>query len=512
MTGYRGPHQSTKAETILSLDGDVYALTEHWLMLNDQLDDIKGYEWFGINRPTRTNAIRGHGGVGFLVRKTNAHLVKPLVTDVEDMYLISLGDTRICLAYIQKAKSKTENNSRRERICDTIQTERQKCSMDQKFILVGDLNARTGESQDWVDVEDLDSDIEDDEIKPLKSVRTSEDKITNINGDRLLQYCKDFNDKILNGRLNGQAKFTFTGHFGKSVIDIFVANKSAHLATSDLRTHDEVTSVCSNFSGHFPVSIQMDIKEIDTLDQHTDNTLKLPNLKNANWSTFEKVLQDKSSNVTTELQQAIQKLETTNKKRELIDELWELIKSTLYLAESSSFQNTPSKKHHRKPEYFQKWFDLECAEFRSELSAARQHARNNNHLTDHYLKLDQEYKKTCRRKKRLFEDKITKDLEQELFNNTNNFWAKYKSMNRTKKNLIPWSAIDESGTINSEIKNTLKVWVIYTSHFVQTLAKLTQNQMVLSSDMKYKQQSRKSTKINQQHKKRNCEYSQIHVT
>eukprot|EP00732_Lithocolla_globosa_P000949 Lithocolla_globosa_v1_NODE_382_length_4223_cov_41.541747.p1 type:complete len:1269 gc:universal NODE_382_length_4223_cov_41.541747:343-4149(+) len=502
MTGYRGPHQISKAEMIISLNADIYGLTEHWLMLEDKIDDIEGYEWFGINRPSRKNAIRGEGGVGFLIRKTIAHLVQPLVSDVEDMYMISIGDTYLCLVYIQPIKSKQTINKRAERIWDRVQVERQKCPQDKNFILLGDPNARTGEENDWVKVSDLDtdsdtgSDSEQDDDDPQqnshRNSRCSEDKGTNINGVRLLQYCKDFDDRILNGRMNGTAKYTFTGQFGKSVIDLFVANRQAYNACSDLQIHDELLK--SKYSGHFPVSLNVNIKDLEYNEnsEPLTRTPKRPNLKKADWTSYNNCLDSHSKSIQTALASTMQNLKSSNDRKQLVNDLWDLIKSTLCTAESMSVPKTEpnNNQNRRNPTYYQKWFDKDCNILRVELGIARQQSKHNHNKLDHYIMLDKEYTKICRQKKRDYEAKTSIELEQDLFKNTEDFWSKYKRMNRKKKEPIPWSAKDENGVIHTGIKSTLQIW----GNIYQFLCSETEEEFVDSENAILRSKMRDSIK------------------
>ena len=59
--------------------------------------------------------------------------------------------------------------------------------------------------------------------------RVSQDKIINMNGQRLLEFCKMHILWICNGRLglnNGIGKYTYVGSSGKSVVDYILVNPS----------------------------------------------------------------------------------------------------------------------------------------------------------------------------------------------------------------------------------------------------------------------------------------------
>ena len=109
------------------------------------------------------------------------------------------------------------------------------------IILIGDMNARTG---NLTDIE-LDSDVEDDEnllyteINAITSDdltqnnmlinRHSEDKGYNSYGKRLVELCKVGNMVMLNGRAGsdkGIGKLTFNNHRGTSVNDYVLCTKN----------------------------------------------------------------------------------------------------------------------------------------------------------------------------------------------------------------------------------------------------------------------------------------------
>eukprot|EP00732_Lithocolla_globosa_P008605 Lithocolla_globosa_v1_NODE_12513_length_428_cov_25.865952.p1 type:complete len:121 gc:universal NODE_12513_length_428_cov_25.865952:428-66(-) len=109
----------------------------------------------------------------------------------------------------------------------------------------------------------------------------------------------------------------------------------------------------------------------------------------------------KSDTVHSSLVSTIQKLTAPNEKKQQINDLWDLIKSTICSAESMCTEQSPPPNHckRRKPSYYQKWFDKECAQARAELGNARQYSKQNPYSLDHYLKLDKDYTKLCRFKK-----------------------------------------------------------------------------------------------------------------
>ena len=99
---------------------------------------------------------------------------------------------------------------------------------DVPFILMGDYNSRTATNNDFVYLENdpSSSDVLVSESKTFKELdilkRYSMDKSTNDNGKSLLELCKTFDLRILNGRFGEDknvGKFTCHKKNGKSVVD-----------------------------------------------------------------------------------------------------------------------------------------------------------------------------------------------------------------------------------------------------------------------------------------------------
>ena len=83
------------------------------------------------------------------------------------------------------------------------------------MILLGDFNAHTGVSEDFVELDNEQIDIPH---------RTNRDKITNRNGRCLLHLSKTTEMSFVNGRKGSDKGIDFTcvTHNGKSLIDYFL--------------------------------------------------------------------------------------------------------------------------------------------------------------------------------------------------------------------------------------------------------------------------------------------------
>lgn len=119
--------------------------------------------------------------------------------------------------------------------------------------MMGDLNARTGTSSEYVEFS-LDSvatdqyGIDDDVISYLNNAqelrnygiqgeRNSQDKTRNNFGNVLLQICRNNNLYICNGRLNSENTSAYTCIKG-SVIDYLIANINSILLVNKFTVHE----------------------------------------------------------------------------------------------------------------------------------------------------------------------------------------------------------------------------------------------------------------------------------
>ena len=133
---------------------------------------------------------------------------------------------------------------------------------DSSILLLGDFNARTGDLQEVDSLcegsfqQDLQmDDAECDDQQP----RSSLDNTINRYGRRMIQFCRDAQLWIMNGRVNGdsEGEFTYVSYMGKSVIDYALGDKVCLARTKRFLVHTRVES------DHMPVSVLVDWSEVN---------------------------------------------------------------------------------------------------------------------------------------------------------------------------------------------------------------------------------------------------------
>ena len=115
---------------------------------------------------------------------------------------------------------------------------------DTNVIVFGDMNARTAEQPDFVELDSSNHlPLPDDYIEDLPSTvyRTNQDRVANPQGNLLLELCKSCNLRIVNGRMHAdknKGKFTLHSWNGASAIDMVLASPSIFDEISNFEVMD----------------------------------------------------------------------------------------------------------------------------------------------------------------------------------------------------------------------------------------------------------------------------------
>jgi len=119
--------------------------------------------------------------------------------------------------------------------------------------LAGDFNSRVGYKSDFILCDTLNSSTNIDGYIPDNNLsRASNDKSHNSHGLKLLDLCKTYSLRIVNGRIGNSNNFTFFSRNGSSVIDYLLTHEqNVHLLNS--------FQVCpiNKRSDHTPLSFSM---------------------------------------------------------------------------------------------------------------------------------------------------------------------------------------------------------------------------------------------------------------
>ena len=232
------------------------------ITFGDDMILFPNYSYFSKHRKYY---IRRSGGLGIFVKENILPFIDVIDIDSEFLMLLKIShvltakdqDSFIAFVYLPPEGSDYSNNDSMSEIESVLLPYIENCKY---FYIKGDLNARTSNSAEYLEIE-VDSlsteqyGIDDDVISYMNNVqelqnhklsllRQSKDKIRNNYGNKLLQLCCNNNLYICNGRLNGDLTGAYTCTKG-SVIDYLIANIDGLLSVNNFMIHD-FSPLCSD--------------------------------------------------------------------------------------------------------------------------------------------------------------------------------------------------------------------------------------------------------------------------
>lgn len=208
---------------------------------NDRCDlSVNGFSLFQLNRvDKKRTAKRDSGGISLYVKNEYRKHCELLKTDSDDIIWLKLDrtllylsyDLYLCLCYIIPVGSSREaltEISVLDRISEYIVKIANDTDNCYNIMICGDLNSRVGTEPDFVILDNSRNDVLPEDYLPDDFLpRQSEDKIVNLNGRKLLDFCRQNELRICNGRLGDDrniGKFTFRASSGRSVVDYVITN------------------------------------------------------------------------------------------------------------------------------------------------------------------------------------------------------------------------------------------------------------------------------------------------
>ena len=231
-----------KTDDILFLnelkDYDIIGLTEtHTVQGKNNETPIAGYETCYFHRPKNVRAPHGSGGINVLIKPNLRKAVKLFPSQNNDYVWLHLDKNLlglkqklyICIAYIPPPDSSYSQKLQYD-ILDQVENDIRKLKTSGEILILGDLNARTGNSADYIQNDTSNYLPLDDEytLDINISPRNSQDTITDERGKHLLELCIGSQLRILNGRTIGDSCGYYTSHQynGSSTVDYGISSST----------------------------------------------------------------------------------------------------------------------------------------------------------------------------------------------------------------------------------------------------------------------------------------------
>ena len=220
-----------RRDIISKHNSDIYAICETHLR-NDSDINVDGYKWYGHNRTElHGNAIRGSGGVGFLISdsilvKYDAHIIDNSCEGILWLKLTAKGESELylllCVCYLPPEGSSRGNWA--QAFYEALLAQIYLHYDGSPLVICGDYNGRMGVKQDCE---------ADDTGIPQ---RVPLDTIVNKFGDHLLDFISDARLAMLNGRFDAAYdNYTFVSSRGRSVVDYMLVPAMQLQYVSDFR-------------------------------------------------------------------------------------------------------------------------------------------------------------------------------------------------------------------------------------------------------------------------------------
>jgi len=222
---------------------DFIFLTETWS--SEEVDmSVDGFIHYSLHRTDlAVNAKRSSGGICCYIKNKYADKVKFIKSHSDDILWLKFEgilfdrtrDIYVALSYLvpeNSGRSELADVSLYNRLLEDIILLTDETNSRCDFLCLGDFNSRVGSLADFVDHDELDSNVHilpDDYSHDLHLPRSSQDSVVNRNGKLLIEFCKESGLRIINGRVGddaGVGKYTFNGFQGKSVVDYVITSQT----------------------------------------------------------------------------------------------------------------------------------------------------------------------------------------------------------------------------------------------------------------------------------------------
>ena len=309
-----------------------------------------------------------------------------------------------------------------------------------ELLILGDLNARTGDKEDYftfqTDIPELEEyeDILSDDCPK----RTSCDKVVNKFGSDLLEFCKSYSLRILNGRMGTDkqiGEFTFVGPTGNSVIDYGICSDYLCKRIENFEIGDRTESC------HFPIIITFDLSgpEIANCEYEDNPQFRTRYIfDQINIDQYKQSIQNSLN--TGKLDELLKDIESGDSN---IDQIIEKCQKLLLESGECCRKTYPTGISKNKP-----WFDDICKNLKAEKNKTLKQYRQSRTVEDlnRYKDARTNFKQQCRTAKAKYNNDRLESLIESL-GSPKTFWRKLKMLSNKK----------------ASVKNniTLEQWKVY---------------------------------------------------
>lgn len=409
-------------------ENDIVFLYESWTCSSSDIE-LNGYISYNFYRKFQhRNAKRQSGGIVLYFKESLKNGIEIVKNHADTIIWIKLNheffhfdtDVYICGTYLWGEESPAYNIASID-LFELLENDVDCYSNLGSVYIIGDLNSRVGAKSDSIIHDRINQFIDDtDYIPDVTMCRASIDKICNSHGTKLLDLCKSSCLRIVNGRLGDTNAFTFVSQHGTSVIDYLLTKESnfsqiSNFVIESMNIWSDHTPIhfilrCNNFKPVDEEILETKIKWDQMLRDRfrSELIIKLPDFNRLTYNidpSNRKSINDVMNNFTNTI-------------RNVADPLFS---KCFTHKKSSYFRDAAFVKH-------ADWFDKECIDAKNQYLESLRifNGCKNTVSREYFCKCKKFYKETMRKKKRSFEYKKLKDIENLKHCNPKQFWKYFK--------------------------------------------------------------------------------------
>lgn len=341
----------------------------------------------------------------------------------------------LCAVYFPHERSVYYKPDQFENFCLELHT----MSTDYRLpvLLTGDFNARTANKIDFLeDCDDWGENILDIDNIP---VRKNMDKLSNNNGNRLIELCKIFDMVIINGRYGEDASkgaFTCRTAKGASTIDYMIGSAKILQRINNFSIGDFDKCISD---AHAPIHLCLNgsasqVKQAPSSEALPTMAKSDPGLiwKKENRETY---INNFNIEQVITLRKKIEETENldNNEINNLSEELTNLFKTA---ATDAGLKKKPNKKPANKAN--DPWFDKECREKKAEYIRLRKGAKHSQIAKVNANQFAKQYKQLVSKKRKEYLEVFNRKLQNMKNCEPKKYWEMLGDKKETKEsNLDP---------------------------------------------------------------------------
>ena len=256
---------------------DITVLSETWKC--DHSKNIEGYSNFEMQpQKAKGKSGRASGGIIVYYKSFLEPYIEVLKRSKQYAWIKLSGkifnnlnsDVYLCVKYKPPLSSPYSDEHFYNNLAFDILKFRNEHS---NCIFIGDFNSRTGRLEDHIDISDRDWEFKDSVLGDNRH-RNNLDTEVNESGKQLIQFCKSFGLRILNGRTTGDSLGDFT-HFnnndGQSAVDLALVSEKFFNNIQKFMIFPQLA-----VTDHCKIAIEIPIMIVD---EHKTKPYKWINLK-----------------------------------------------------------------------------------------------------------------------------------------------------------------------------------------------------------------------------------------